>query len=138
MVTAQTIQGHWNELSGRLRERWGQLTGNEWEEADGKIDRLIGVIQRKTGEAREEIQSYIEEVLASDGGQFVERARQTAEEVASRAKETASQAAERARESFRAGYEQAESAVQQHPGRSLAIAFGVGLAAGLLLGVTRR
>lgn len=128
MVTAQTIQGNWNDIAGRLCQRWGQLTGNEWDEAEGRIDQLIGVIQRKTGEARDEIQCYLEEIVESTGGRFG----------GSRFGDHARYTAAQARDSLRTSFGKAEAAVQRHPGRSLAIAFGVGVAAGLLLSINRR
>ena len=52
MVNQQTLQGNWNELKGKLREKWGQLTNEDLQVAQGNVDQLIGLIQRKTGEAR--------------------------------------------------------------------------------------
>jgi uncharacterized protein YjbJ (UPF0337 family) len=56
MVNAQTLKGSWNEVKGRLRTRWSQLSGDELGAFDGNVDQLVGLIQRKTGEARTAIE----------------------------------------------------------------------------------
>src|SRR5204863_284881 len=58
MVNAQTLQGHWEEVKGKLREKWGQLTGDDLERFSGDVDKLVGLIQRKTGVARSAIEEY--------------------------------------------------------------------------------
>src|SRR5262245_7846004 len=56
MVNQQTLQGNWNEIKGKLRSKWGQLTNDDLQTAHGNVDQLIGLIQRKTGEARSSIE----------------------------------------------------------------------------------
>jgi len=51
-VNQQTLEGNWNEIKGKLHERWGQLTQDDLQRARGDVDQLVGLIQRKTGEAR--------------------------------------------------------------------------------------
>ena len=56
MTTQEEIFGHWNQLKGKIRESWGQLTDDELEEVEGKFDQLVGLIQQKTGEGRQHIE----------------------------------------------------------------------------------
>ena len=51
-INEQTLAGSWNELKGRVREEWGDITSDELESAKGSVDRVVGLIQRKTGEGR--------------------------------------------------------------------------------------
>ena len=37
MVKREEIQGRWNEVKGRLKEHWGQLTDDELQQAKGSI-----------------------------------------------------------------------------------------------------
>jgi len=53
------IKGNWNELKGRIKQRWGELTDDDLKYEEGKDDELIGRIQKKTGQRREEIIEYI-------------------------------------------------------------------------------
>ena len=39
MVNQQVLQGHWNEIKGKIRSRWGQLTNDDLQKFDGDVDR---------------------------------------------------------------------------------------------------
>ena len=135
-MNQQTIDGNWNELKGKLTEKWGQLSDNDFKEVKGNAEQLIGMIQRKTGEAREAVSDYVQSLLDENGplGASVERAQRYANAAYDTAQETAQQAAER----VRAGYEQTTELVRRHPSESLAICFGVGILAGLVTGLALR
>jgi len=144
MVNAQTLQGNWNEIKGKLRTKWGQLTNDELQSFSGNVDQLVGTIQRKTGEARNSIEHYLEE-LSSNGAsafsQASETAREYAQQAASAVQEGSKKAAESMRQgydSMRQGYEEAEEMIRQRPGESIAVCFGVGMVVGLLLGLSVR
>ncbi len=64
MVNAQVLKGQWNEVRGQLKKKWGQLTDDDLRLTNGNIDQLVGVIQRKTGEAREAIEQFLDTVTA--------------------------------------------------------------------------
>jgi len=53
------IKGNWNELKGRIKQKWGDLTDDDLMYEEGKDDELIGKIQKKTGRTQEEIIDYI-------------------------------------------------------------------------------
>src|SRR4029079_13149548 len=69
-VNQQTLEGNWNEIKGKLHERWGQLTQDDLQKVRGNVDQLVGLIQRKTGEARERVEQYLSE-LTSNGSSGV-------------------------------------------------------------------
>ena len=97
MVNQQTLQGNWNEIKGKLRTKWGQLTNDEVQVFDGNVDRLVGLIQRKTGEARESVEKYLEEVGASSASgiaQAAETVRGYAKQATDQVQETTHPAAE--------------------------------------------
>jgi uncharacterized protein YjbJ (UPF0337 family) len=48
------IRGNWNQLKGKAREEWGDLTDNEIEEMRGERDQVIGKLQERYGWARDE------------------------------------------------------------------------------------
>lgn len=39
---------------------WGKVTDDDLQQVEGNYERLIGLIQEKTGEAREEIESRLQ------------------------------------------------------------------------------
>jgi uncharacterized protein YjbJ (UPF0337 family) len=43
------IEGSWTELKGKVKEKWGQLTDDDLEQAAGRRDQLIGALQRRYG-----------------------------------------------------------------------------------------
>ena len=49
------IKGNWNQLKGKMKQKYGELTDDDLTYADGKEDELVGRIQEKTGKTREEI-----------------------------------------------------------------------------------
>ena len=48
------VKGNWAQLKGKVREEWGDLTDNEYEEIAGKKDQLVGKLQERYGWTREE------------------------------------------------------------------------------------
>ena len=61
-MTTLKIKGSWNETKGKLKQRYAQLTDNDLLFEEGKEDELLGRLQRRTGETKENIRRYIEEV----------------------------------------------------------------------------
>jgi len=59
MMDRLRIKGNWNELKGRIKQKWGDLTDDDLTYEEGKDDELIGKIQKKTGRTQEEIIDYI-------------------------------------------------------------------------------
>lgn len=68
--TGQQAEGNWNQFKGRLREAWGDLTDDDLDKAQGKRDQLVGQIQEKTGESREEIRKRIDNIAEKTKYQF--------------------------------------------------------------------
>src|SRR5688572_18635123 len=87
-LNQQTLEGNWNEIKGKLHERWGQLTQDDLQKARGNVDQLVGLIQRKTGEARERVEQYLND-LTSNGGAGVSKMAETVRGYASSAAESA-------------------------------------------------
>jgi uncharacterized protein YjbJ (UPF0337 family) len=134
MVNQQILEGNWNEIKGKIRTHWGQLIDDDLPQFHGDVDRLVGTIQRKTGEGREAIEKYLNELsgsAASTLGQAAESVRQYTNRAAEGMQSTAKQAADQ----MRAGYGEAERFVRDRPGESLAMCFGAGLVTGVLLGM---
>lgn len=47
------LAGKWQELKGRVKEKWGKLTDDDLMEIDGKKDILIGKLRAKYGYSQE-------------------------------------------------------------------------------------
>jgi len=60
MSTKLEIKGNWNELKGKLKQKYGQLTDDDLTFAEGKEDELLGRLQKRLGENKEDIRRTIE------------------------------------------------------------------------------
>jgi uncharacterized protein YjbJ (UPF0337 family) len=136
-INAQELQGQWNRLKGQVKEKWGQLTDDDLQITGGNVDQLVGRIQQKTGVARESIEKFLND-LTSHGSSAVAQATQAvgdfAHQAGGRIRENYENVAGQARER----YEQAEDLVRHNPGQSVAAAFGIGIVAGLIVGLALR
>jgi uncharacterized protein YjbJ (UPF0337 family) len=137
MMNQQILEGDWNEIKGQLRQRWGQLTDDDLPQIRGDAEQLIGAIQRKTGEAREEIAHYLHE-LSGSAASATDTAIKTISDQAQHASETVQQLATQAADQVRAGYIEAERFVRHRPGASLAVCFGTGVITGVVLALFLR
>jgi uncharacterized protein YjbJ (UPF0337 family) len=55
------IKGNWNQIKGKLKQKYGSLTDDDLVYVEGKEDELIGRIQEKTGKSYEQIRDEISE-----------------------------------------------------------------------------
>jgi uncharacterized protein YjbJ (UPF0337 family) len=54
------VKGTWNEIKGKLKQKYGQLTDDDLTFAEGKEDELYGRLQKRLGKTREQIRDEIE------------------------------------------------------------------------------
>jgi uncharacterized protein YjbJ (UPF0337 family) len=132
MINQQILEGNWTEIKGKLRKRWAQITENDIPDAQGNVEEIVGAIQRKTGETREEIEKAMHEVL-SNSASTVSHLAEKASEYAQHATKTAQDAGKQAVAQVRHGYEHAENYVRDRPAESLVICFATGVVTGAVL-----
>ena len=56
------MKGSWNEVKGKLKQKYGQLTDNDLQFAEGKEDELLGRLQKRLGRTKDELRSEIEDI----------------------------------------------------------------------------
>ena len=56
------IKGTWNEIKGKLKQKYGQLTDDDLAFADGKEDELLGRLQKRVGRTKDQLRAEIEEM----------------------------------------------------------------------------
>lgn len=59
MEKSTEFKGNWNELKGKLKQQFAQLTDNDLLLATGKKEELLARLQLKLGKSKEEIQKII-------------------------------------------------------------------------------
>lgn len=134
MSTQERVVGNWNLLKGKVKQRWGQLTDDELQEVEGNYDQLIGLVQQKTGEGRQQIERVLSK-LSEDASGALNQATETARQYAGQASEALRGATDQFRDRGRQSYEEAQRMVRRRPAESVALAFGAGLVAGLVIGM---
>lgn len=60
MSTKLAFKGHWNEVKGKLKQKYGKLTDDDLTFSEGKDDELLGRLQTRLGETKENIRKVIE------------------------------------------------------------------------------
>lgn len=53
------IKGQWKQLRGKLQARWGKLTDDDLDVAEGNTDYLTGKIQERYGIAKDEAKEQL-------------------------------------------------------------------------------
>jgi uncharacterized protein YjbJ (UPF0337 family) len=56
------MKGSWNEVKGKLKQKYGQLTDDDLAFAEGKEDELLGRLQKRLGRTKDEIRAEIEDI----------------------------------------------------------------------------
>ena len=148
MISQQELRGGWNQIKGQLKEKWGQLTDNDLTQAEGNVEKLVGVIQQKTGAARREVEAFFDQCveegsnmanrMASTAKQYAQQAGDTAQKYAQQAGDVMSQGYEQVSSRVQEGYEEAEEMIRARPAESLSVAFGAGIITGILVTLLMR
>lgn len=144
MMNTQKLQGSWNMLRGRIKEKWSNLSDDDLQFTSGRIDQLISKIQHKTGETREAIEHYLNELTESSHSTASAGASAVANAMGA-VSHYAQQAGSRVRDRFEMvggqageGYDQMQRYVSRNPTRSLATVFGIGVGLGFFVGLALR
>jgi len=137
MVNTQVLQGQWNQVRGQLKKKWGQLTEDDLKFTNGNIEQLVGRIQHKTGEAREAIESFLDEMTAQ-GASAVSQAAESVKNYAGVASEQMRDGYNRISDQLGRRYEASQDLIRENPARTVATAFGVGVVLGVVVGLALR
>ncbi len=53
------IKGNWNQIKGKLKQNYANLTDDDLTYVEGKEDELLGKLQEKTGKSKDELKKEI-------------------------------------------------------------------------------
>lgn len=59
MKNITEIKGNWNEIKGKLKQKFSMLTDNDLLFVEGKQDEMLGRLQKRLGKTKEEIHKLI-------------------------------------------------------------------------------
>ena len=57
-----TIKGNWNQLKGKLKQKYSELSDDDLAYAEGKEDELLGRLQEKLGKTKDQIKEEISQL----------------------------------------------------------------------------
>jgi uncharacterized protein YjbJ (UPF0337 family) len=60
-MNTDQAKGKLKQLTGEIKRKWGQLTDDDLREAQGSMEKLIGKIQERSGDRREEIERWFKQ-----------------------------------------------------------------------------
>ncbi|MGX5218196.1 MULTISPECIES: CsbD family protein [Pseudomonas] len=58
-MNSDVIKGKWKQLNGRIKERWGNLTDDDLDVAEGHSEYLAGKLQERYGWTKEKAQQEL-------------------------------------------------------------------------------
>jgi uncharacterized protein YjbJ (UPF0337 family) len=61
-MTKLEFKGGWNEVKGKLKQKYAQLSDDDLAFAEGKEDELLGRLQQKLGKSKEDLRREIEDL----------------------------------------------------------------------------
>ena len=61
-MTTLNLKGNWNELKGKLKQKYAQLTDDDLTFVDGKEDEMLGRMQQRLGRSKDDLRKEISEL----------------------------------------------------------------------------
>src|SRR5262245_19908987 len=59
-MNADILKGKWKQMRGKAREWWGDLTDDELDTVNGRVDTLVGLLQERYGYAKDAAEKEVE------------------------------------------------------------------------------
>ena len=56
------LKGGWNEAKGKIKQKYADLTDDDLKYEEGKEDELLGRLQQKTGQTKDEVKRWIDDL----------------------------------------------------------------------------
>jgi len=60
-MNSDRIQGNWKQLTAKMREKWGKLTDDDWQQIAGRKDQLLAKLQERYGYTRDQAERDYED-----------------------------------------------------------------------------
>jgi uncharacterized protein YjbJ (UPF0337 family) len=61
------LEGKWNEMKGKVKQQWGDLTDDDISQVQGSYEQLLGKIQKSYGYERDRAEKEIDAFLKKNG-----------------------------------------------------------------------
>ena len=57
------MEGKWKQIKGDMKAKWGKLTDDEIDQAEGNSEKLAGILQEKYGIEKEEAKKEVDKLF---------------------------------------------------------------------------
>jgi uncharacterized protein YjbJ (UPF0337 family) len=54
------FKGQWKQIRGKAKEWWGNLTDDDLDKIDGRLDQMVGKLQERYGYSKDKASSEVE------------------------------------------------------------------------------
>jgi uncharacterized protein YjbJ (UPF0337 family) len=61
---APPVEGHWRQIHARAQVLWDKLTADEWAAAGGDMEKIIGLVEARYGQARHAVVEQLNAIKA--------------------------------------------------------------------------
>lgn len=55
------VEGSWKQFTGKIKEKWGELTDDEIAQINGNREQLEGKLQERYGRTKDEVRKEIDD-----------------------------------------------------------------------------
>jgi uncharacterized protein YjbJ (UPF0337 family) len=62
-MNEDVLKGKWHQLKGDIKSKWGKLTDDDLDRAEGDAEKLIGRVQERYGYARDEAKREVDDFI---------------------------------------------------------------------------
>lgn len=62
-----SIKGNWKQFTGKVKEKWGQLTDDDLTAIEGRRDQLAGKLQERYGYGKEQAERELDDFARAMG-----------------------------------------------------------------------
>jgi len=134
MSATEDLTGMYHQYKGQIKERFGDIADDEFERASGSLESLVGMIQRKTGEARRTVEQFVKN-LGNNASDTASNAASQIQDYAEQARSSMKEGYSRVASGIQEGMETTQATIRQRPVESIAVALGAGILVGAVLGL---
>lgn len=56
------LKGNWNEMKGKLKQKYAQLTDDDLTFVEGKEEEMLGRLQQRLGKTKDDLRKELDEL----------------------------------------------------------------------------
>jgi uncharacterized protein YjbJ (UPF0337 family) len=60
-MNKEQFKGNWQQFKGEFKRKWAKFTDDDLLEAEGDYDKFFGLVQKRYGDRKEEVERWVED-----------------------------------------------------------------------------